>query len=247
MNINIMELPDWLGSDDLSLEVNPYLSLIKKVFGINDEIFNDEIERKINSNMFSDSERVILKNLIETNDLTKNSLLISAIQSNCPIDKITKLISWFDFEKLTGVILDKSGWEVSLNFRYFGEGGQNINRSRFEVDVFAWKKPFVLLIDNKRHAKTSPSYLNDAIEKQKKRLYELFEMIPIIHELPEMTWTKKWEKALLVPLIVTWKDHEIIDINNTPIVSSKSLRDVITNFRYYFDKKSWFHLIWEPI
>ncbi len=242
-----MEFPDWLDSRDPSIELNPHLSLIQKVIGIEDSNFNQEIESKMNSHMFSNRETNIIRNLIERNELNKNSLLISAIQSNCSIDKITKLISWYDFENLTGVILDKSGWEVRVNFRYFGEGGQNNQRSRFEVDVFAWKKPFVLLIDNKRHAKTSLSYLNDAVEKQKKRLYELFEMIPIIHELPEMSWSKKWDKALLVPLIVTWKDHEIIDINNTPIVSSKSLRDVISNFRFYFDNKSWFHLIWEPI
>ncbi len=66
-------------------------------------------------------------------------------------------------------------------------------------------------------------WMRYAVKKQKERLYQLFEMLPIIHELQEVAWSKKWDKALLVPLIVTWKDHEIIDINNTPIVSSKSL------------------------
>lgn len=242
-----MDVRDWLTNNDSNLDRNPYLSLISKISEIKDDDFVEDLLNNQLNNRFTNSENKIIEKLKLENILSKDSIYLAAIQSNCPLEKITKLISWYDFEKLTGKILDQAGWDMKTNFRYFGEGGQNQDRHRYEVDVIAWKKPFVLLIDNKRHAKTSKSYLTDAVQKQQSRVYELFEMIPIIHDMREIEWSKKWEKSILLPLIVTWKEHGLIDINSTPIIPSSSLFDLLTNLRLYFDERSWFHLIWEKI
>ncbi|MCE7735837.1 MAG: restriction endonuclease [Candidatus Heimdallarchaeota archaeon] len=232
---------------DSILERNPYLSLIAKISKIKDDNFAEDLEIDQQSNRFTNQENKIIEKLKSEKSLTKDLIYLAAVQSNCPLEKITKLISWYDFEKLTGKILDQAGWGVTTNFRYFGEGGQNQERHRYEVDVIAWKKPFVLLIDNKRHAKTSKSYLTEAVQKQQSRVYELFEMIPIIHDMKEIEWSKKWDKAILLPLIVTWREHGLIDIMNTPIIPSSMLFDLLTNLRLYFDERSWFHLLWEKI
>lgn len=242
-----MDVGDWLTNNESIMERNPYLSLISKIYEIKDDNFVEDLLIDQENNLFTNLENKIIDKLKSENILSKDSIYLAAIQSNCPLEKITKLISWYDFEKLTGKILDQAGWEVKINFRYFGEGGQNQNRHRYEVDVIAWKKPFVLLIDNKRHAKTSKSYLSDAVHKQQSRAYELFEIIPIIHDMKEIGWSKKWDKAILLPLIVTWREHGLIDIKNTPIIPSSSLFDLLTNLRLYFDERSWFHLIWEKI
>jgi len=230
------------------MERNPYLSLISKISEIKDNAFTEDIKAYQENNRFTGNEIKIIEKLrLEDSNLTKESILIAAIQSNCSIEKITKLITWYDFEKLTGKILDQAGWNVKTNFQYFGEGGQNRDRHRYQIDVIAWKKPFVLLIDNKRHGKSSKSYLKDAVHKQQSRTYELFDMIPIIHELKEIEWSKKWDKSIMLPLIVTWREHGLIEIDNTPIVASTSLFDLLNNLRLYFDESSWFHLIWERI
>ncbi|MHA2100342.1 MAG: hypothetical protein ACW99A_16825, partial [Candidatus Kariarchaeaceae archaeon] len=235
-----MDFPDWLDDGNLTNETNPYLSLIKKIAIIDDNQFNQDVGNILRENKFTHGEKKIIDHLASRNQLSKINILMTAIKSNCPLDKITKQISWFDFELLTGEILNQANWNVRTNFRYFGEGGQRRERNRFEVDVFAWQKPFVLLIDNKRHAKTSNSYLKDAVIKQQNRTYELFEMIPIIHELPEMEWSKKWDHAILFPIIVTWRDQGIVEIKDTPIVSSRQLIDLLQNLRMYFEERSWF-------
>ena len=112
-----------------------------KISKIKDDNFAEDLLTDQQSNRFTNQENKIIEKLKSESSLTKDLIYLAAVQSNCPLEKITKLISWYDFEKLTGRILDQAGWDVTINFRYFGEGGQNQERHRYEVDVIAWKKP----------------------------------------------------------------------------------------------------------
>ncbi len=225
--------------DDLKPKIeDPYLNLIN-IIGA--EELNCDITKKYKLKAI---ELDIVNTLQEQGRLNKIELLIEALKNNVNISSIAKYISWNDFEKLIAAIFKYSGWEVKTNYRFFGEGSPS-NRKHYEVDVVAWKKPFVAFIDCKRHKIASASIMKKAAEFQKNRIIEFYDQIPFIHDsLPNFI---KWNKFYLMPLIISWRDSQIIEYEGVPICASSYLFDLIANFELYFWGKEWFYLTWNGI
>lgn len=221
---------------------NPYLSLLYRISKLENIYTEQKIFDEDLSELESDKANQI-KSIYENFSL--NVLIIEALKSGLQLSNIIKFINWKDFEKLISSLLNFTGWKTSLNFRFHNEGIPN-ERNRFEIDILAWKEPYVLLIDCKRYKKTALSPLKKFVKKQRNRVYELYEMIPQMYDRTELHWTK-WKIAKLIPVIVTWWDHGLSDFENTPICSSEKFMNFIKNFDYYFELNNWFLLHWESI
>lgn len=242
-----MDLPDWLGDVKLPIQ-NPYLSLIKQCRDLGLEtILGILLHFQEHGSELSSSELEILNQLKPYSEKPFSYIFLFSLKNGVPLEKLANLMSWSEFEHVTAMIMDEAGWTALNNFRYFGEGVPSRERHRFEIDLIAYKKPYVLLVDNKHHARTSPSVTRDWVEKQQNRTYELYEQLPVIHDTAIFSWMKTWPNALLIPMIVTWRDISIIKTNRTPIVSSKVLLDLLANFSVYFIDSEWFNLKWERI
>ncbi|MHA2253206.1 MAG: restriction endonuclease [Candidatus Kariarchaeaceae archaeon] len=234
-----MEFPEWLG-DSTFKESNPYLKLIYRF----SKFTADQLSSYIKAHELDPLELEIVNTLQERSSFTKEDLFLAAIQSGCTIEQITKYITWNDFEQLVAAIFSQAGWESVTNFRFFGQGPQNKERKRFEIDVLVWKKPYVGIIDCKRYSTTSQSLIRNAVDKQKERGFELFEMIPIIHDSPEIVWSH-WDKAIIFPMIVTWRNHNLTFHDEVLICATSSLLDLLANFSSYVHSDDWFSLKWE--
>ena len=240
-----MELPSWLSSSKDSIKSNndPYLQLIHQFGKYEDQLQEEIMITPIFRKGLSITSLNLLDKFTHNNKLMKEEFLISALKKGTELEKIVKYLSWQNFELLTSSILMRCEWETRTNFRFFGEGAVSRDRKRFEIDVISWKRPYVLLIDCKRHANSNSGSIKQSVEKQVERAFELFEMTPIIHDMPEMIWSK-WETAIIVPIIITWKDNKLDFHGKVPICPSSKLIDFFSMFTLYFDSSEWFNLKW---
>lgn len=65
-----------------------------------------------------------------------------------------------------------------------------------------------------------------------------------MHDSPELSWVY-WDKAIIIPMLITWKNNNIVHHDGVPICSVSTLLDLLINFSKYLEEYYWFKLKWE--
>lgn len=129
----------------------------------------------------------------EDNDKLKTSLL--ALRMGAPIDEISQILDWKDFEALVSEILELREFDVTRNL--------TLTKPRMQIDVIGTKAEVAILIDCKHWKRLSYSALETAVKKQIERTKHYV--------------TKEKVRAAL-PAIVTLYQEEVKFINKVPII-----------------------------
>ncbi|MBI3842062.1 MAG: restriction endonuclease [Thaumarchaeota archaeon] len=166
-----------------------------------------------------DASKMILENLLQNgigkleedlvyfdeNDKLKTCLL--AISMGAPIDEISRLLDWKDFESLVAEMLDSSDFETTRNLV--------LTKPRMEIDVVGIKSGVAILIDCKHWKRLSNSSLEKAVQKQIERTKH---------------YLSKENIRAAVPAIVTLYDEKLRFINNVPIIPIFQLNSFCEEF-----------------
>jgi len=127
-------------------------------------------------------------------------------------------LNWKNFEDLIAIIFDKAGHTVIENFRFKDE------YTRFEIDVLSYKFPYIFAIDCKYHKNRASSPMKSAAIAQMNRVESLIESFPVISEsLIKQLHLPIKRLIFVVPLIISWGNHNIHLVENIPIVSFNRL------------------------
>ena len=129
----------------------------------------------------------------QDNDKLKTSLL--ALRMGAPIDEISQILDWKDFEALVSEILELREFDVTRNL--------TLTKPRMQIDVIGTKAGVAILIDCKHWKRLSNSALETAVNKQIERTKHYV--------------TKEKVRAAL-PAIVTLYQEEVKFINKVPII-----------------------------
>lgn len=178
-------------------------------------------------------------------------VLEAAKHINIDISKLSKLLTWREFEDLISNICKKNDFTTILNYRFSDKSDfvRKTNQKRYEIDVIAESKDIILLIDAKHwNGKTSNrSSVLKAYDLQKRRIqallkneesvYKLVSRLLPPHKLREI---KNFLPLKLVPLVVTLNDeiYRVTD-EQIPIVPIFNLNGFIQeldsnlNYNYY--------------
>ncbi|MDH5401771.1 MAG: restriction endonuclease [Candidatus Heimdallarchaeota archaeon] len=221
-----MVTPNWI--EDIDLGTNPYLNLIHKI--------------RINSLDHLTTDEIRIYDQLDPQNTLKSLILLS-LQKNIHISNIVKELNWKEFEILISAILEQFDWDITLNFRFFGEGAPR-DRKRYEIDILARKDDMMLLIDCKRYKIITKSIIEKAARLQKERTYELFEMLPILYQLPEFTKITR-TKVKMYPIIVTWRENNLTKSEEICVSSANRFVDLLIQFDTYKYSFDWFFLKWE--
>lgn len=166
-----------------------------------------------------DASKMILENLLQNgigrleedlvyfdeDDKLKTCLL--AISMGAPIDEISRLLDWKDFESLVAEMLDSSDFETTRNLI--------LTKPRMEIDVVGIKSGVAILIDCKHWKRLSDSSLEKAVQKQIERTKH---------------YLSKEKIRAAVPAIVTLYDEKLRFINNVPIIPIFQLNSFCEEF-----------------
>ena len=120
---------------------------------------------------------------------------IQLIQNGLPLDEISVVLDWKDFEGLVAEILSEKNFAVMKNLI--------LTKPRMEIDVVGIRLGIAMLIDCKHWKRYSSSALTDAVKKQIERTRQ---------------YVSKTQNAIAVPVIVTLYQDKVDFIDNVPIV-----------------------------
>ncbi|MBC7120218.1 MAG: restriction endonuclease [Candidatus Methanosuratus sp.] len=154
--------------------------------------------------------------------------LLDAIRENmergAPLEELVKDLCWKDFEGFAADIFSENGFIVYRNVRFATGSG----RRRYEIDVAAFQRPRVVLVDCKhwgvRAGKSSG--IRGAAVKQGIRAHQFEGKLPEV--FPEAT---AWERALVIPVIVTLHQEEVIEHNGVFVAPIFKLNQFIEELR----------------
>jgi hypothetical protein len=156
---------------------------------------SEETARKILDNFMQNGIGVFKDNLIHfhVNDKLRTSLL--AVRMGAPIDEISQLLDWKDFESLVSEILESREFDITRNLI--------LTKPRMEIDVVGIKDGVAILIDCKHWKRLSYSSLETAVNKQIERTKR---------------YVTKEKIRAAIPAIVTLYQEEVKFINKVPII-----------------------------
>jgi len=154
-----------------------------------------ETTRKILDNFMQNGIGIFEENLIHfhENDRLKTSLL--AIRMGAPIDEISQLLDWKDFESLVSEILESREFDTTRNLI--------LTKPRMQIDVIGTKAGVAILIDCKHWKRLSYSSLENIVNKQIERTKR---------------YVAKEKIHAAIPAIVTLYHEEVKFINKVPII-----------------------------
>ncbi len=155
--------------------------------------------------------------------------LLEKMEKGVPAGEFAKELCWRDFEEFTAEIFSENSFAVLKNVRFGAE------RRRYEIDVVAFQRPRVMLVDCKHWSMRTgkSSGIKDAAARQLLRAHH-FEgkLIKIIPEAAE------WGRALIIPAIVTLHQEAVTEHNGVFVIPVFKLNQFIEEARSgIFDAK----------
>jgi DNA-binding transcriptional MerR regulator len=169
--------------------------------------------------MSTHESKVILDEIIKNNigikqddsylfeNADKLKIAIALLEKGFPIDEISVVLDWRDFEGLTAEILTSKNFGVIKNLI--------MTKPRMEIDVVGIRLGVAILIDCKHWKRYSSSSLTTVVKKQVERTKQ---------------YVAKTPGAIAVPVIVTLYQDKINFIENVPIVPIFQFSSFIDEF-----------------
>ena len=140
-------------------------------------------------------------------DGDKLKIAVILLERGFPIDEISIILDWKDFEGLTATILASKDFAVIKNMI--------LTKPRMEIDVVGIRLGVAILIDCKHWKRYSSSSLRTVVKKQVERTKQ---------------YVAKTPGAIAVPVIVTLYQDKINFIENVPIVPIFQFSSFIDEF-----------------
>ena len=137
----------------------------------------------------------------------KLKIAVALLEHGFPIDEISIVLDWRDFEGLTAEILTSKGFAVIKNMI--------LTKPRMEIDVIGIRLGVAILIDCKHWKRYSTSSLTNAVKKQIERTKK---------------YVEKTQGSIAVPVIVTLFQDRVDFIQNVPIVPIFQFSSFIDEF-----------------
>lgn len=132
---------------------------------------------------------------------------IFALHKGVLIDEIAKHLEWKDFEGLAAQVLEMQDCAVMRNLV--------LTKPRMEIDVVGIKLGVAMLIDCKHWKKTTPSALEQIVQKQIERTKH---------------YVASTRGAIAAPVIVTLYQDKTSFVNKVPIVPIFQLSSFVDEF-----------------
>lgn len=138
-------------------------------------------------------------------------------------------LCWRDFEVFAADVFSENGFVVKRNVRFSAE------RRRFEIDVVAFQRPRVVLVDCKHWGMRAgkSSGIKDAAARQRLRAHHF--QGKLVQIFPDIAW---WRRASVIPVIVTLHQEAVTEHSGVFVVPVFKLNQFIEETRCgIFDAK----------
>ncbi len=184
-------IPGGLSVKDFSMATQTSEDLAKEIL---DNLMQNGIGR------FEDGQ-------IQFEDSDKLKTSVIAISMGAPIDEISRMLEWQDFESLAAEVLEKRDFDTTKNVI--------MKNPRIQIDVVGIKSEVAILIDCKHWSNMTQSALSEAVKKQVIRTKQFI---------------SKHKVRGAIPAIVTLYQHSVQFIDRVPIIPIHQLDSFCDEF-----------------
>jgi len=168
---------------------------------------SEDMSRQILDNLMQNGIGRYEDSQVQFEDSDKLKTSILAISMGAPIDEISRMLEWQDFESLAAEILEKRDFDTTKNVI--------MKSPRIQIDVVGIKSDIAILIDCKHWSNMNQSALQEAVKKQVIRTKQ---------------FVSKHKVKGAVPAIVTLYQHSVQFIDKVPIIPIHQLDSFCDEF-----------------
>lgn len=134
----------------------------------------------------------------------------AAIRMGCDIEKVSKSLSWKDFEKLASEVLSSFGYRTRANVR--------LSNPRIEIDVVGTSEDgFTIAVDCKHWKRNNISSVSFFTQKQATR--------------SELLLKHDMSLSLVVPILLTLHAESVSFVGKVPVVPINQFRSFILDVK----------------
>jgi Holliday junction resolvase-like predicted endonuclease len=157
--------------------------------------------------------------IIEVSSNQRVKLAIHAINLGTDIERVCKVLEWIEFENFAARAFEAKDFAVKRRFRFKKMG------RRWEIDVLAYSKPYVICVDCKRWRRGwGKSAINKISEAQTMRTEVLAEALPYLQKRIRLNG---WTQAILFPVILSLFPGPAKFFKKVPIVPILQLQNFL--------------------
>ncbi len=168
---------------------------------------SEDMARQILDNLMQNGIGRFEDSQVQFDDSDKLKTSILAISMGAPIDEISRMLDWQDFESLAAEILEKRDFDTTKNVI--------MKSPRIQIDVVGIKSDIAILIDCKHWSNMNQSALQEAVKKQVIRTKQ---------------FVSKHKVRGAIPAIVTLYQHSVQFIDKVPIIPIHQLDSFCDEF-----------------
>ena len=168
---------------------------------------SEDMSRQILDNLMHNAIGRYEDSQVQFEDSDKLKTSILAISMGAPIDEISRMLEWQDFESLAAEILEKRDFDTTKNVI--------MKSPRIQIDVVGIKSDIAILIDCKHWSNMNQSALQEAVKKQVIRTKQ---------------FVSKHKVKGAIPAIVTLYQHSVQFIDKVPIIPIHQLDSFCDEF-----------------
>jgi len=217
----------------LNIERNVAISILKltKSGPVKQQLINIEAKipkedaRKLLQRLQNDGLIYLHRDVIDANATQRLRLAVYAMKLGADLEQTSSFLQWQEFEGMAAFALEQNGYNILRNMR-FKYGGR-----KWEIDIVGCKKPFAICVDCKHwHHGLYPSTLRRIVEEQVERTQALAKSQPNPAIKIEFA---SWEKAKLVPVVLSLVVGALKFHDDVPIVPVLQLQDFLVQLPLY--------------
>jgi len=186
------------------------LSKIRELTHLDDEVLLDHLSKEFLKVV---GDKVMV--------LDKTVLALEMVNSGIHIEDVLLNLGWRDFEDFCTELLREQGFRVTRNFRFHRA------LERYEVDILAYKHPYLLSVDCKRVRKLSNYFLKTVAEKQLRRTEALSMELWRYHK---ELGIKRFKPVLLIPAVFVVASMSPRIYDGVPIVPVGRILSFVKEF-----------------
>ncbi|MCK4243837.1 hypothetical protein KAX03_03125 [Candidatus Bathyarchaeota archaeon] len=186
-----------------------------------DSMVSINIIKQLVSNLAGEGYLSILNHKVTTSPAQRVNLAVIALQKGADVEHVCKFLDWKEFEEVALIALEDNGFSTIKHFRF-----KPYNK-RFEIDILGLKEPVILSVDCKHWKKSWQRAAT--IKMVKKQTERTRELAKTLNNLLGKIGIKHWQKARLLPVVVTLSDSPIRFYEKIPVVAIHRFQNFLTD------------------
>jgi hypothetical protein len=196
------------------------LNYLRDGLKLTDEVFDNLILGLTESKTITLSDNTVMLTLSQRLDVA-----VKALESGSDIEAVSRSLTWLEFEEFCAQVFEENGFKVHRRFRFSAEG------RRWEIDLFAFKKPWIILAECKHWVRgMSNSATRGVIERHLAKSNVLAKHIA---EISLKVGVNGWGVSTVIPMALTLSATPLDIYGRVPCVSILTLPSFLSDFNGY--------------